>query len=101
MDRLEIPAEIRRRKRGCKPGVKHQEKRIWYKPSILSVIMENMRSLPSKIEDLMVLARLQSNYHECSILCFSKTYMWPWIVFILTEQTEELRRVVRERVEEL
>lgn len=64
---------LKRRKRGCITGAKHRERNRWYKPCLQSVIMENMRSLTNKMEELTVLARLQMEYWECSIMCFTDT----------------------------
>ncbi|KAI3352306.1 hypothetical protein L3Q82_005177 [Scortum barcoo] len=54
-----IPAELRRRPRGCKAGAKLKaelaENRRRYMPSIPSVIMGNVNSLPNKIDELSAL----------------------------------------------
>ena len=53
------PAELRRRPRGCKAGAKLKaklaENQRRYKPSIPSVIMGNVNSLPNKIDELSML----------------------------------------------
>merc|ERR1712035_180988 len=51
-ERLQIPEELRRRRRGCRAGAKRRERKRRYKPAILSVIMGNVRSLPNKMEEL-------------------------------------------------
>ena len=68
VERPEIPAELRRRRRGCRAGKMRREKKRRYKPCIPSVIMGNVRSLPNKMDELTALTRLQREYRECSIM---------------------------------
>ena len=37
--------------------------------------MGNVRSLPNKMEELTALTRLQREYRECSIMCFTETWL--------------------------
>ena len=79
--RPEIPAELRRRRRGCTAGVRRRERRRRYKPCLPSVITGNVRSLLNKTDELAALTRLQREYRECSLLHFTETW--------LTEQTPD------------
>lgn len=70
-----FPMELRRPKRGCRAGLKCLEKKRHYKPPIPSVIMENVRSLTNKMEELSALTRLQRRYRECSLVCVTETWL--------------------------
>ncbi|XP_054872156.1 uncharacterized protein LOC111569300 [Amphiprion ocellaris] len=74
-ERPDIPAELRRRRRGCRAGLKRREKRRRYKPSVPSVIMGNVRSLPNKMEELTALTRLQWEYRESSLMMFMESWL--------------------------
>ena len=73
-----IPAELRRRPRGCKAGAglkaKLAKNRRRYKPSIPSIIMGNVNSLPNKIDELSALNN-QRIYHESSLFIFMETLL--------------------------
>ncbi|KAI3361406.1 hypothetical protein L3Q82_013573 [Scortum barcoo] len=73
-----IPAELRRRPRGCKAGAKLKaelaENRRRYKPSIPSIIMGNVNSLPNKIDELSALNN-QRIYRESSLFIFTETWL--------------------------
>ncbi|KAI3362817.1 hypothetical protein L3Q82_001864 [Scortum barcoo] len=73
-----IPAELRRRPRGCKAGAKLKaelaENLRRYKPSIPSVIMGNVNSLPNKIDELSALNN-QRIYRESSLFIFTETWL--------------------------
>lgn len=73
-ERPHIPVKLRRRRRGCRAGVKHQEKRRRYKPAVPSVIMGNLRSLPNKMEELTALTRLQW-VHEGSLMMITESWL--------------------------
>ncbi|KAI4899536.1 hypothetical protein NFI96_002056 [Prochilodus magdalenae] len=73
--RLEIPAELRRPYRGCRAGNKRRERKRRYKPRLPSIIMGNMRSLANKTDKLSALIRTQREYRECSILCFTESWL--------------------------
>lgn len=74
-ERPKIPKELRRQRRGCRAGVKYRERRRQYKPRIPSILMGNVRSLPSKMEELIVLTRLQWEYKQSSLLLFTETWL--------------------------
>ncbi len=50
-----------------------EEKR--YKLSLPTVTMGNVRSLANKMEELTALARSQTEYRECSLMCFTETWL--------------------------
>ena len=77
-----IPAKLRRQPRGCKAGAKLKAKLAdnWrcYKPSIPSVIMGNVNSLPNKIDKLSMLNN-QRIYRESSLFIFTEAWLtWTW-----------------------
>ncbi|KAI4874712.1 hypothetical protein NFI96_009725 [Prochilodus magdalenae] len=73
--RLKIPAELRRPYRGCRAGNKRRERKRRYKPCLPSIIMGNVRSLANKTDELSALIRTQREYRECSILCFTESWL--------------------------
>ncbi|XP_030581547.1 uncharacterized protein LOC115777725 [Archocentrus centrarchus] len=46
-----------------------------YKPRLPSLIMGNVRSLANKMDELTALVRSQREYRECSLMCFSETWL--------------------------
>ncbi|KAK0144067.1 hypothetical protein N1851_017607 [Merluccius polli] len=83
----EVPAELRRKThRGCRGGLKRRknndrlrqrrlEKRRFVEKCLPSLIMGNVRSLGNKMDELTALARSQKEYRECSIMCFTETWL--------------------------
>lgn len=80
-----IPGELRRKYRDCraraklkaKLKAKKTEKRWRYKPSVPSVVMGNVNSLTNKTDELASLVKNQRLYRECSLLCFTETWLTP------------------------
>ena len=73
VERPEIPAELRKKKSGCRAAAEHSDRKTnntkkWYKPS---VIAGKVIFLPNKMEIITVLTRLQREYQECSIIPLS------------------------------
>ncbi|XP_070683817.1 uncharacterized protein [Pempheris klunzingeri] len=103
-EKPDIPAELRRRKRGCRARVKRREKKRQYKPSVPSVIMGNVRSLPSKMEELTALTRLQREYRECSIMHFREAWLnklTPELLVTLDGFGQHTLRVVEVKILEV
>lgn len=73
----DIPAELRRRRRGKRAGAKtsdrRQRNRTRSKPCLPSVVMGNVRSLADKLDEVTTLANSPREYRECSLLCFAET----------------------------
>ncbi|XP_036944052.1 uncharacterized protein LOC119013532 [Acanthopagrus latus] len=74
-DRPVVPQELRRRRRGCRSGAKRREKQRRHKPAVPAIIMGNVRSLGNKTDELAALVKTQREYRECSIFCFSETWL--------------------------
>lgn len=53
----------------CRGWAQHPRKRI-YQPALPSIIMENVRSLPNKMVELVALTWHQRGYQQCSIYHF-------------------------------
>ena len=70
----EIPAEIRKRKRGRRGGVRARLRRRPFKPFLPTVVMGNARSLNNKIDELRGNCRYLREYRESSIICFSESW---------------------------
>jgi len=74
--RHDIPEELRRLKRGCRAGAKlRMKKKRRYKPCVPAIIMGNVRSLGNKMDELGVLTKMQWEYRECRIMCFTETWL--------------------------
>ncbi|XP_017541663.2 uncharacterized protein LOC108413582 [Pygocentrus nattereri] len=74
-----IPTELRCSFRGCRAGAKLKAKQLenrWrYKPCIPAVVMGNVNSLVNKTDELAALVRNQRIYRECSLFCFTETWL--------------------------
>lgn len=82
----DIPEEIWRRiHRGCRgekklsKAAELRKKRLMekrrYKPCVPSLIKGEHEVKANKMEELMVLAWSQREYWECSIMCFTETWL--------------------------
>ncbi|KAK0139948.1 hypothetical protein N1851_023109 [Merluccius polli] len=63
----------RRRKRGRKGGVRQRIRRRGNRPPLPSIILSNVRSLRSKMDELRLLMRFSHEYREASLLVFTET----------------------------
>ena len=70
-----IPTELKRKRRGCRAGRRKQERKRRFRPFIPSIIMGNVRSLANKTDELAALTRHQRDFRECSLLCFTETWL--------------------------
>lgn len=65
-------------RRGKRAGVKVREgidRDRKFKPFLPSIIMGNVRSLGNKTDELSALINSQHAYRECSLLCFTETWL--------------------------
>ncbi|KAM9821544.1 uncharacterized protein ACBT44_007089 [Syngnathus typhle] len=67
--------EMGPRRRECRAGVKRRQRKRRFKPCLPSVILGNVRSLQSKMEELTALNQMQREYRECSLMCFTETWL--------------------------
>lgn len=65
-----IPAELRRRRRGCRAGAKLRSRGRKMRPSVPSIITGTVRCLGDKMDDLRTVEN-----RESSILCFTETWL--------------------------
>ena len=73
---LDLPAEMRPRKRGRRGGerVKYRQRR--FKPVLPTVIMGNVQSLnDDKVYELSGLTKYDRLFRQCSLLCFTETWL--------------------------
>ena len=73
--RPEVPNELWRRHQGCRAGVKRRAKKRRHRPAVPAIVMGNVRSLGNKMDELPALIKTQREYHECSVLCLTETWL--------------------------
>lgn len=66
--KMEIPVEPGRKRRGCRAGVKHRQKKRRHKPFLPAIIMGNVWSLWNKMEEFTALTRMQREFQEFSFM---------------------------------
>ena len=69
-----IPAEIKKRRRGKKGGVRHRYRRNVDRPPLPAIITGNARSLNNKLDELCLNTRHLNEYREAALICFSETW---------------------------
>ncbi|XP_076607962.1 uncharacterized protein LOC143333672 isoform X1 [Chaetodon auriga] len=72
-ERPDVPRELRRRIWGCRAGIKRRDRRRAYRPTLPSVIMGNVRSLPNKLDELAALTWHYQEFRRCGMLLFTET----------------------------
>lgn len=70
-----ISEELRRRHCGHRAGALWRAKRRRFKPYLPTIIMDNVRALANKMNEFSALTRSQRKYRECSITCFTETWL--------------------------
>lgn len=70
-----ISEELRRRHCGHRAGALWRAKRRRFKPYLPTIIMGNVRALANKMNEFSALTRSQRKYRECSITCFTETWL--------------------------
>ena len=73
--RPEVLKELRRRRHGCRAGVKRRVKKRRHRPAVPAIVMGNVRSLGNKTDELAALIKSQRQYHKCSVLCFTEIWL--------------------------
>ena len=71
----DIPREVKPRKRGRAGGVRKRLRAQKFKPCLPSVIMGNVQSLSSKIDELYANVKYLNEFRTASILSFSETWL--------------------------
>ena len=66
---------FKKRKRGCRSGVRIRNRRRQFKPVFPSVIMGNVRSLSSKVDFLSANLKYDRLFRQSSLLCFTETWL--------------------------
>ena len=65
----------RQRKRGKRGGVRQRFRRQSTRPPLPCVILGNVRSLRSKMDDLHASVKYLNEYRESSMMCFTETWL--------------------------
>lgn len=85
-----IPEEIKRLYRGVRAGASRragQLKKRWrFKPSIPLCVMGNVNSLTNKMDKFSALVKNVRLYKECSLMCFTET----WLIGHISDANVEL-----------
>lgn len=63
------------RKRGQRGRIRVRDSRRGYKPVLPSVIMGHVHSLINKMDELTACLKSDQMYRQCSLLCFSETWI--------------------------
>lgn len=74
----DIPMEIQRYRRGCRAGVQVRilkERGRRYELILPSIVKGNVRSLVNKMDELSLLVKSQHEYLECSVMCFTESWL--------------------------
>lgn len=69
------PTEVKIRKRGRKGGVRARNKKRGFKPVLPSIILENVRSVNNKLDELGGLVKYDELFRTASLMCFSETWL--------------------------
>ncbi len=72
---LDIPPELKRRKRGRRGGLRVRARLRKFKPVLPSVIMGNVRSLAHKVDELAALLKYDRLFRQSSLLCFTESWL--------------------------
>ena len=81
----DLPPDLwRKTHRGCRGGKQRRGRRLTrnvrlerrkFKPCLPSTVMGNVQSLNNKMDELTALTRSHSVYRECSLMCFTETWL--------------------------
>lgn len=72
---LDLPPELKRRKRGRRSGMRVKNRLRKFKPVLPSVIMGNVRSLANKVDELAGLLKYDRMFRQSSLLCFMESWL--------------------------
>lgn len=72
---LDLPPEMKVRKRGKKGGVRERNKKRGFKPYLPSAIIGNVRSLQNKTDELGAQVQYDQTFRTCSMMCFTETWL--------------------------
>ena len=72
---LNLPPEIKPRKRGRKGGVRARNKRLKFKPFLPSAVIGNVRALKNKMDELHTKIRYIDSFRTASVICLCETWL--------------------------
>jgi hypothetical protein len=64
-----------RRKRESRGGIRNMTRRRGSKPPLPAFTMSNVRSLSNKMDELAAMVKLDSDYRNTSLFCFTETWL--------------------------
>ena len=72
---LDLPKNIKPKKRGRENGVRRRNKARQHKPYLPTIIMGNVQSLENKLDELAACVKFQHEYRTCSIMSYTETWL--------------------------
>ena len=72
---LDLPKNIKPKKRGRRSGVRRRNKARQHKPYLPAIIMGNVQSLENKLDELAACVKFQHEYRTCSVMCYTETWL--------------------------
>ena len=70
-----LPKDICESKRGIKGGVKQRLRKLGCKPYLRSLILENVRSLQNKMEELCTNVKYANEFRSARLMCFTENWL--------------------------
>lgn len=77
LTRKPTDSSARQRKRGRRGGVRQRLRRRGNRPPLPSIILSNVRSLPSKMDELRLMTRYCHEYRESNVMVLTETWLRP------------------------
>ena len=72
---VDLPSEIKIRKRGRKGDLRKRTKRRGFKPHLATTIIGNVPSMNNKLDELRANVQHQGHFRTCSIMCFTESWL--------------------------
>ncbi len=75
VSRLDLPKELKARKRGRRGGVRVRNRKRGFKPFLPSAIIGNVQSIQNKLDELHASIHHEQTFRTCSMLCFTESWL--------------------------
>ena len=72
---IDLPKEMRRRKRGKAGGIRRRNRNCKYRPYLPPIVMGNVRSLPNKIDELHANSIYLAEFRNACLMSFTETWL--------------------------
>ncbi|KAK1783932.1 hypothetical protein P4O66_023099, partial [Electrophorus voltai] len=69
--------DVRKRPRGKRAGVRNRLRARAHRAPLPSILLANVQSLDNKLDDLRARIKFQRDIRDCSLLCFTKSWLNP------------------------